>query len=44
LLLQVTQTAVKQLYLTISPVRIEHVGNWPGVTIAKKEGDIEKGA
>jgi len=22
--------------------KIEHVGNWPGVTIAKKEGDIKK--
>lgn len=22
--------------------RIEHVGNWPGVTIAKKEGDVKK--
>lgn len=22
--------------------KVEHVGNWPGVTIAKKEGDIKK--
>jgi len=22
--------------------RIEHVGNWPGVTVAKKEGDVKK--
>ena len=22
--------------------KIEHVGNWPGVTIAKKEGDVKK--
>lgn len=23
--------------------KIEHVGNWPGVTVAKKEGDVKKG-
>lgn len=22
--------------------RIEHVGNWPGVTVEKKEGDVKK--
>lgn len=22
--------------------RVEHVGNWPGVTVAKKEGDVKK--
>ncbi len=22
--------------------KIEHVGNWPGVTMAKKEGDVKK--
>ena len=22
--------------------RIEHVGNWPGVTVAKKEGDVKR--
>ena len=22
--------------------KIEHVGNWPGVTVAKKEGDVKK--
>jgi ferrous iron transport protein B len=22
--------------------KIKHVGNWPGVTVAKKEGDVKK--
>ena len=42
LLLQVTRTAVKQPCLTRLTGSNQFVGNWPGVTVEKKEGKLKK--
>jgi Fe2+ transport system protein B len=40
--LRVIQTVVKPPYLTCLPAPTSFVGNWPGVTVEKKEGRLKK--